>query len=406
MVLVIDSLVAGISGDMMLSALVNLGADKEIITDGISAAGDFFDDVEVEKIGFVETSKCGTGATAFELVLNRDSHELNGAEIIRRVITASAGAGLAREASRFADTAIRKLVGAESKIHGKGEDSVILHEAAGFDTIADILGTAIALQDLHLFREEVLCTPVAVGGATASFSHGTVSNPAGGILEIFRGTGVVISGNKTGRELTTPTGASMLVALGATCIDHYPAMSVNQIGYGAGARDYEGFANVLKVVRGTGSTEHTSDEVAVLETNVDDASGEVLGHAVKRIFEGGARDVTISPATGKKGRPMQIVSVICDPGLADPLARIIISEIGTLGVRIRTERRVTADRSFEKTDIEIDGYRFSVRYKKRAGSGAYKIEADDIAAVSDRTGRSFADAERLIRGRIDGRRNT
>ena len=406
MTLVIDAQVAGIAGDMMLAALVDLGADQEAITNGIRTAADLFDDVSIGEVGFARGSRCGTDSVVFSLKMDSDSGALSGAEVMRRVTAASDAIGLAREASGFAGASVKALVDAEARVHGSDPGVVILHEAAGFDTIADIVGSAMALQDLGLLGEHTVCTPVAVGSGTVSFSHGISSNPVGGVLEIFRGSGMLVSGNDTRTEMTTPTGACMLAGLAAIPVRYYPVMSIDAIGYGAGARELDGLSNVLKLVRGTVSDGYSSDMVAVLETNIDDISGEVLGEVIERMMEGGARDVTVSPAVGKKGRPAHVITVICDRGISDMMTRMLIAETGTLGVRIRTERRVTVIRSSHSMDLSVEGRRFTVRYKKSGTGDAYKIEADDISAVSGSIGRSFSSTERLIRHEIDRRDNT
>jgi len=173
---------------------------------------------------------------------------------------------------------------------------VHFHEAASFDTVVDLLGTAIALDDLGCFDDDIVVTPVAIGGGTVTFSHGTSSNPAYAILEIFRESGIITVGGNVKDELTTPTGASMLVNLVKGCSEFYPPMKIQSIGYGAGQKDFEGFSNVLKIVRGVSSTKLQLDTVKILETNVDDVSGEVLGNMIEKIMAHGAKDVTISSA--------------------------------------------------------------------------------------------------------------
>ena len=164
-------------------------------------------------------------------------------------------------------------------------DSVHFHEASSYDTVVDILGTAIALDDLHLFEEEIISTPVAVGSGNITFSHGTTSNPASAILEIFKNSNILISGNETKNELTTPTGACLLSSLTTICREFYPTLQIDSIGYGAGQKDFEGFSNVLKLIRGTKNENYVTDNVKILETNVDDVSGEVLGHMIEQIRE-------------------------------------------------------------------------------------------------------------------------
>jgi len=233
-----------------------------------------------------------------------------------------------------------------------------------------------------------------------TFSHGTTSNPAGAILEIFRNSNIAISGGQVKEELTTPTGASMLYSITKTCQDYYPKMKISSIGYGAGKKNFDGFSNVLKIVRGEKSMEFQHDIVKVLETNVDDVSGEILGNMIEKIMDAGAKDVTISSAVTKKGRPTNLVSVICDSTSMNKIMELLVSETGTLGIRVRTSERFTVPRSIEKISIMIQGSQYAVRCKISYDGTSiknFKIESDDIKLISNSISQSFKKTEELIR---------
>jgi len=398
MVFVIDAQVAGISGDMLLCSLVNIGANKSKIIDGIRSAESLCKDVKVKKIDFVEVKKNSLQATELLLEIDDDVHERKGIEI-KEIITKSAGQlKISESAKTFAVKSIETLIHAESKIHGEPEDSVHFHEAASFDTVVDLLGTAIALDDLGCFDDDIVVTPVAIGGGTVTFSHGTSSNPAYAILEIFRESGIITVGGNVKEELTTPTGASMLVNLVKECSEFYPPMKIQSIGYGAGQKDFEGFSNVLKVVRGIASTKLQLDTVKILETNVDDVSGEVLGNMIEKIMAQGAKDVTISSAITKKGRPTNLVSVICDSDTMNSIMDLLVTETGTLGVRVRTSERYIVPRAVKTVSVNIQGQSFDVRYKTRdLNNGShFKIESDDIKEISSALSISFKETEELL----------
>ena len=398
MVFVIDAQVAGVSGDMLLCSLVNIGANKSKIIDGIRSAESLCKDVKVKKIDFVEVKKNSLQATELLLEIDDDVHERKGIEI-KEIITKSAGQlKISESAKTFAVKSIETLIHAESKIHGEPEDSVHFHEAASFDTVVDLLGTAIALDDLGCFDDDIVVTPVAIGGGTVTFSHGTSSNPAYAILEIFRESGIITVGGNVKDELTTPTGASMLVNLVKECSEFYPPMKIQSIGYGAGQKDFEGFSNVLKIVRGVSSTKLQLDTVKILETNVDDVSGEVLGNMIEKIMAQGAKDVTISSAITKKGRPTNLVSVICDSDTMNSIMDLLVTETGTLGVRVRTSERYIVPRAVKTLSVNIWGQSFAVRYKTRnLNNGShFKIESDDIKEISDVLSISFKETEELL----------
>jgi len=402
MVFVIDAQVAGISGDMLLCSLVNIGANKSKIIDGIRSAESLCKDVKVKKIDFVEVKKKSLQATELLLEIDDDAHERKGIEI-KEIITKSVEQlKISESAKTFAVKSIETLIRAESKIHGEPEDSVHFHEAASFDTVVDLLGTAIALDDLGCFDDDIVVTPVAIGGGTVTFSHGTSSNPAYAILEIFRESGIITVGGNVKEELTTPTGASMLVNLVKECSEFYPPMKIQSIGYGAGKKDFKGFSNVLKIVRGVASTKLQLDTVKILETNVDDVSGEVLGNMIEKIMAHGAKDVTISSAITKKGRPTNLVSVICDSDTMNSIMDLLVTETGTLGVRVRTSERYIVPRAVKTLSVNIQGQSFDVRYKTRdlANGSHFKIESDDIKEISGVLSISFKEAEELLNQEI------
>jgi len=402
MVFVIDAQVAGISGDMLLSSLVNIGANKSKIIDGIRSAESLCKDVKIKKIDFVEVKKNSLQATELLLEIDDDVHERKGIEIKEIIEKSTEKLTISESAKTFAIKSIETLIRAESKIHGEPEDSVYFHEAASFDTVVDILGTAIALDDLGCFDDGIVVTPVAMGGGTMTFSHGTSSNPAYAILEIFRESGIITVGGNVKDELTTPTGASMLVNLVKECSEFYPPMKIQSIGYGAGQKDFEGFSNVLKIVRGISSTKLQLDTVKILETNVDDVSGEVLGNMIEKIMAHGAKDVTISSAITKKGRPTNLVSVICDSDTMNSIMDLLVTETGTLGVRMRTSERYVVPRAIKTVSVNVEGQNFDVRYKTRdLNNGShFKIESDDIKEISDVLSISFKETEELLNQEI------
>ena len=402
MVLVIDPQIAGISGDMLLSSLIDLGANKEKVIDGIKKSEKFFSDSTILKIDFQKTKKRGIEALQLLLEIDEHSHERKGSEIKKAINDSTLNLGLSDKAKTFAESCIDSLISSESKIHGVSEDSVHFHEASSIDTLVDIVGITVALDDLGLFDEKIICMPVSVGGGSVTFSHGTMSNPASAILEIFKNSHLKIKGNDANEELTTPTGACILSNLTNTCMDYYPSMKINSIGYGAGQKDFQNFSNVLKLVRGT-TNNLESDSVKILETNVDDISGEILGNLIEKIMQKGARDVSIYHGITKKGRPTNLVTVICDDQNIDEIVDTLVLETGTLGIRISESNRFVVPRTNENISLTIDGKPFDVRYKKSTFKGKrdFKIEFDDLKEISNTIEKSIKETESLLRKEIE-----
>ena len=399
MVLFIDCQVAGISGDMILSSLVDLGANKSKIIEGVKKSADLLDGTTINKLDFIKVQKNGKSATQLILEIDENIHERKGIDMKKCIESASEKLELSNVAKEFAVKSINTLITAESNVHGETESSVHFHEASSVDTIVDIIGTAIALDDLNLFNEEISCSPVAIGGGTVSFSHGTTSNPAYAITEIFKNSKIIIKGGPVNEELTTPTGASILVNLVSSCNEFFVDMSIDSVGYGSGTKDFDTFSNVLKLIQGKSNETLTKDTVQILETNLDDVSGEVIANTIEKLMENGAKDVTVTQAITKKGRPTQLVSVICDSKNMNLLLKILISETQTLGVRIRTSERYTVPRKILESDVTLQNQNFKIHYKI-SDSDHFKLEFEDVKSISNALNISFNKTEELLKEHI------
>ena len=401
MVVVIDPQIAGVSGDMLLSSLVDLGADGDKIASGISGSAGLAGS-KITRLEFGRVQKRGIDACRLVLEFDEQKQSRKGTEILAAVTASVRGLGLSERARAFAESSVGALISSEAAVHGVSADSVHFHEASSIDTLVDIVGTAIALDDLGIFGEEILCMPVSVGNGSVTFSHGTMSNPASAILEILRGSGIAIRGTDSGGELATPTGACLLAGLGCRPATHYPLMTVDAVGYGAGDGDFEAFANVLKLVRGTGPVAPPpgleADSVKVLETNIDDVSGEVLGALIGQVMERGARDISVCPGITKKGRPTSVVSVICDDSTMGGIVESMVATTGTLGMRVSDSDRLVVRRTEHSACVSVGGETFDVRYKRSffgKGTGI-KIEFDDLQRISKAAGKPLRETEQIL----------
>ena len=399
MVLFIDCQVAGISGDMVLASLVDLGANKSKIISGVKESANFLDGSTIRKLEFIKIQKKGKSATQLVLEIDENIYERKGNDIKKCIQLSCNKLELSNRAKEFSENSINTLITAESNVHGESESSVHFHEASSFDTVVDIIGTAIALDDLNLFDEEISCSPVAIGGGTVSFSHGITSNPAYAITEIFKNSKIIIIGGPVNQELTTPTGASILVNLASSCNEFFVDMSIDSVGYGSGIKNFDEFANVLKLIKGKSNETLIKDVVQILETNLDDVSGEVIANTIEKLMENGAKDVTVSHAITKKGRPSQLVSVICDPKNSHLLLNLLISETRTLGVRIRTSERYVVPRKILESKVILEHQDFIIRYKI-SNSQHFKLEYDDVKSISNQLNISFNKTEELLKEQI------
>ena len=402
MVIVIDPQIAGISGDMLLCSLVDLGADKNQIVEGIKKIVKFLPDSKINKIDFQKIQKNGIESTELILEIDEKISERKGVEIKNAIINSVNELQLSDKARSFAESCINSLISSESKIHGISEDSVHFHEASSIDTLIDIVGVTIACEKLKFFEEKIVCLPVSVGSGTVSFSHGTMSNPASAVLQIFKNSKLIIKGNNANEELTTPTGACILVNLTDNSVEHYPSMNISSIGYGAGQKNFELFSNVLKIVQGNqGKME--MDSVKILETNVDDVSGEILGYLIEKIMKVGAKDISIYPGITKKGRPTNLISIMCDDEKIETITDILVLETGTLGIRISDSNRLIVSRTNHSFSLTFEGKSFEINYKKSTYKEKthFKIEFEDLKNISETLDKPIRDVELFLRKEIE-----
>ena len=402
MVIVIDPQIAGISGDMLLSSLVDLGVDKNQIIEGIKKIQKFLPDSKINKIDFQKIQKNGIESTELILEIDEKVSERKGVEIKNAIINSVNELQVSDKAKLFAESCINSLILSESKIHGISEDSVHFHEASSIDTLIDIVGVTLACEKLKFFDEKIVCLPVSVGSGTVSFSHGTMSNPASAVLQIFKNSNLTIKGNNANEELTTPTGASILVNLTDDSVEHYPSMNISSIGYGAGQKNFKSFSNILKIVQGS-QVKTEMDSVKILETNVDDVSGEILGYLIEKIMKIGAKDISIYPGITKKGRPTNLISVICDDEKIEKITDILVLETGTLGIRISDSNRLIVSRTNHSFSLTFEGKSFEINYKKSTYKEKthFKIEFDDLKNISETLDKPIRDVELFLRKEIE-----
>ncbi|NUC71631.1 nickel pincer cofactor biosynthesis protein LarC [Haloterrigena sp. SYSU A558-1] len=284
--------------------------------------------------------------------------------------------------------AIFELLGeAEASVHGESLEEIHFHEVGADDAIADVVGAALLVHDLE--PDRIVTTPLATGGGSVSMSHGEYPVPTPAVVEIAERADWSLRGGPVDAELLTPTGAAILGHF-ADGVDSLPSLDLRGVGYGAGGYDLDPHPNVLRVLIGDAQGELVKDDIAVLETNLDDATPEVLGGLQETLANAGARDVSIVPATMKKSRPGHLVKVICKPADRERVARALAEETGTLGVRdAGATHRWIANRAFETVALEIDGetYEVTVKIASDADGEVYDVSAehDDALAVARET---------------------
>jgi hypothetical protein len=321
---------SGISGDMTLGALVDAGVDLTSIQAGIDSLG-----LPSCRLTQEEVKRKGFRATKVEVV-----HEPEHAHRhLHHITDMIEGSSLTESQKELAKRIFTRLGEAEAKVHGTTIRKVHFHEVGAVDSIADIVGSAIGLDLLGVDR--IVCSPIPTGTGHIMIAHGRVGVPAPATAELL--TGIPLEDSAIEAELTTPTGAAIV----ATVVDEFgplPGMTINAIGYGAGTRELDEQANVVRLIVGTTPESLHADQVSVLETNIDDVAGEVIGHCTTLLAESGALDVYTTAIQMKKNRPGVKITVLCQAGDIAKLERILFRETATLGIRRWSASRHKLDR--------------------------------------------------------------
>ncbi|MCS4541426.1 MAG: nickel pincer cofactor biosynthesis protein LarC, partial [Euryarchaeota archaeon] len=317
-----DCQTAGVAGDMVVGALVDLGANAEAVKSAMEKAANNLSPTKVEIKQVLRKTIASTRIDVKSNDSGRTYAELK---------TAIMKADLSEKETNLALKILDTLAEAEACVHKTQKERVHLHEIGSADTVADIVGAVVAANELNLFESQVLSTPVAVGSGIIEIKHGKLSIPTPITLELLKGIPILKGAVEV--ELATPTGVAILKNFVHAFLTDFPIFKPEKIGYGAGARDFENIPNILRIVSGQlMEQKFFQDTVCVLETNIDNVSGEVISHTLQKLIDAGARDAIAIPCTMKKGRPGLVVKVIADFDKGDSLAEILAKETGTLGI--------------------------------------------------------------------------
>jgi pyridinium-3,5-bisthiocarboxylic acid mononucleotide nickel chelatase len=347
---------SGISGDMVLGALVDAGADAAHMEAELRRLPVSRWQMRAERV-----KRRGIAATKIH-VDTQEHHTHRGlAEILGMIHAAGFAPRVAERASRI----FTRLGEAEAKIHGVSIERIHFHEVGAVDSIVDIVGAAIGFELLGI--EEFYFSSLNLGAGRIQAAHGILPVPAPATAELLRGAPVYSSGMEL--ELVTPTGAAIAATL-ASGFGAMPSMKVGASGYGAGSADPHEQANVLRVVIGESDAVARADgwdaPVIVMETNVDDMSPEMYGYFAEQAMAAGALDVFTTPAQMKKNRPGMLVTVICEPEKKDQMAALILRETTSIGVRMHETQRQT----LERESVTVETALGPVRMKVASRNGA------------------------------------
>ena len=361
---------------MVLGAVVDAGVDPEVLTTELAKLN-----VDAEfSIHFQKATKHGITGTQAVVETSENSregynskHDHGPSRHLSEIFALLDASDLKTNIRDTAKQIFDRLAEAEAKVHNTDKAKVHLHEVSGIDSIVDIVGAVIGLEQLS--AEEVYASPLSLGRGFVKCDHGMMPVPVPGTMELLHG--VPIRQTEIPKELVTPTGAAIITTL-AKDFGVMPNMTINQIGYGAGTRDLDMQPNLLRICigeksplnnikhghdRSESSTEGSSatsqnsilgfsDSIEIVETNVDDMSPEISGYVMDKLLEHGALDVFFVPILMKKGRPAIKINVLCPSNIRDMLIKVLLTETTTFGVRFYAADRVILNRDYVEINTE------------------------------------------------------
>src|SRR5213593_780360 len=372
---------SGVSGDMLLGAIIDCGV----------SVGDLRG--ELAKLRLDGYNLSATRVTRSGLAATQAVVEVAGAPAPRTlgdVLGIIDQSSLPHEDREKAARIFQRLAEAEAKVHGETVEAVHLHDVGAVDAIVDVMGTLAGLRllDVH----EVFASPLPAGAGAVDGPHGKLPVPAPATLELLsRANAPLRPADGASGELVTPTGAAILTIVGRF---ERPAMTLERAGYGAGSREIEGRPNVLRIWLGE-RTERGVRQMVLIETNIDDMTGEMLGYARDKLLHAGAADVWFTSIQMKKGRPGVMLSVICSEAQEEAVARLLLRETSTLGVRVRPVHRWEAER--ELLEFESSLGPASVKVKRLAGEPpTIAPEYEACKRLAEATGLALAEVYRIV----------
>jgi uncharacterized protein (TIGR00299 family) protein len=375
---------SGASGDMLLGALVGVGVPVGVLQQAVDAVAPEPVALRVEQV-----RRAGLAATRCHVDLPDSTHHRTWHDVRELLTAASLDAGV----RDLALAAFERLAVAEATVHGTTPDEVHFHEVGALDAIADVVGVCAGFA--HLGATEVTVSPVAVGSGTIQAAHGTLPVPPPAVAELLRG--VPSYAGAVPMELCTPTGAALLTTL-ATAWGPQPAMSVDTIGIGAGGRDPDGHANVLRLFRGfetgasapSSTTGGTTGGPVLLECNVDDLDPRVWPAVIAALLGAGASDAWLTPILMKKGRPAHTLSALVDGGAASAVRTAIFRQTSTIGLREQPLTKHSLDR--EMVEVRVGDRPIPVKLARLDGVVVNaQPEYDDVARAAADLGRPVQD---------------
>jgi pyridinium-3,5-bisthiocarboxylic acid mononucleotide nickel chelatase len=357
---------SGLSGDMLVGALLDCGVDFEKLAGALASLP-----LKGARLSSRRKTVSGIAAMKFDVEVSEAQPERHLAQILAMIEASSIGAAAKRRARAIFEV----LADSEAKVHHTTPEHVHFHEVGAVDSIMDVVGTAWALEELGV--GELLVSPLPMGTGFARSQHGIIPVPAPATAELLAGFTVRMGDGPA--EMVTPTGAAVLRALGRSA--PIPLnFEIEKIGYGAGTREYQDRPNVLRIMVGRERGALDTDELLEISANIDDLNPQIYDHVMERLFAMGARDVTLTPTIMKKGRPAITIAVLAETAKRDALAKVLFAETSTIGVRFHAVARLKLRREIREVDTRWG--RIKVKFSEGDGAMTATPEYDDCRKIA------------------------
>jgi uncharacterized protein (TIGR00299 family) protein len=367
MKLAYGELIGGVSGDMFVAAIIDLGVSLGKLKSELRKIPTLKFDLKASK-KIVHSIR----ATQFHVVCPANDSPRSWKQI-RELIERSK---LAAEVKDTGLSIFTRLAEAEAKIHGVAVDKVHFHEVGATDSIIDIMAAAIGIRELEI--STLYFSRIPLGHGVTRSMHGPLPVPGPATLELLKG--LPTFGIDLESETVTPTGAAIVTTLGKGFGDQ-PSMTINKIGYGTGRKEFPNRPNLFRLSVGASSTGLKQEEMLVIETNIDDMNPQYFDHVMERLFGAGARDVFLTPIQMKKNRPATLLTVICEPAWRDPLAQIILQETTSIGIRCYLVSRSTLKRETRKVKTRYGDVTVKI-VEQPDGTRRATPEYDDLKRIA------------------------
>ncbi|MFX1418037.1 MAG: nickel pincer cofactor biosynthesis protein LarC [Promethearchaeota archaeon] len=418
-ILYIDLKNSGISGDMFLAGLLGLVPEPNKVILELRNLKNIFPDVSTLNITLNNVENNGIQVNQLKVEIEEKKDHRTAKTLQKYLNDFLLNLKLSDLAKNYANNVLNSLIQAEADVHGELFNNIHLHELSSVDTLIDIIGVTMILDMINGFNEDlkINCSKLPLGGGIVNTSHGSLPIPAPATLKILEKSNISVFGGPIDSELTTPTGVALLSNLNPQVLQYTPEMEIKKSVYSTGQKKFNNFLNILRLFYGeykekklinlNHPLQKYVEKVSILETDVDDVPGEIIGHFITSLEKEDILDVQVFSSITKKNRPSHNIKILCYPDNAFNLIEKIIHEIGTLGVRFNIINRVCINRRIEKERVEINKNFYEINYKisfieSDKGSEIINIkpEYEDLRKISEDTGISIKKLQLIVQANL------